>query len=137
MAKRKAEKHSATTPAPERLGDRMRIARGDSSREQAAALIGTHETTLGNYERSEREPPASILIALCEKFGCEPAWLLLGRGPQFPAAPKPAAPLAYDAEKMQVALQIAEELDKAGRLPPEKEKHVWATQLYEFFMQRD
>ncbi len=113
------------------LGERLRIARGDSTREQAAADLGVNKATLGYYERDERDPPASLLAAVCRKYGVQPAWLLLGQ--DMPPPQLNAEPVPYDGEKMKLAMDIADALAEAGRLRRGVTKSDYATALYEFF----
>lgn len=45
-----------------------------------AARIGISHGALVNYEKELRDPPANALVSICENYGLEPDWLLLGNG---------------------------------------------------------
>jgi len=45
-----------------------------------AARVGLSHGALVNYEKEKRDPPASALATLCEIYGVNPDWLLLGNG---------------------------------------------------------
>jgi transcriptional regulator with XRE-family HTH domain len=65
------------------IGKRIQTVRGDVSREDFAAVLGIHAQTLGRYERGERLPDSDFVKAVCEKYGVNPAWLLLGEGEMY------------------------------------------------------
>ena len=60
----------------------LRKAKG-LSQAQLAKQVGISQPALANYERDGRDPPSSFLSALCEQFGADPAWLLIGAGNIF------------------------------------------------------
>lgn len=83
------------------LGERLRELRkqcGDPSRAELAARLGVSEKTIGNYERGDNEPPASILLIFQEQLGVSLHWLVTGEGDMFST---PTSVLNYAAE-MQV-----------------------------------
>lgn len=50
------------------------------SQAQLGKLMGLSQPALANYEKGQRDPPATFLISLCEEFGVSPSWLLQGVG---------------------------------------------------------
>jgi len=50
-----------------------------------AAKVGISKTTLVSYQRGATSPPAKVLQRLCERFGVNPEWLLMGKGPMLGA----------------------------------------------------
>ncbi|MBW1976229.1 MAG: LexA family transcriptional regulator [Deltaproteobacteria bacterium] len=46
-----------------------------------AAKVGISKTTLVSYQKGATSPPAKVLQRLCERFGVNPEWLLMGKGP--------------------------------------------------------
>lgn len=62
-------------------GERIKLLRGEMSREKFAPLTGVSKNTLVFYEKGEREPGADYLRKLLEIFpSTNPTWLLLGEG---------------------------------------------------------
>ena len=45
-----------------------------------AATIGVSHGALVNYEKGLREPPAAAIVAMCNAYNVNAAWLLLGEG---------------------------------------------------------
>lgn len=82
------------TPLARRLRD-VRRALGDLPRDAFAQSLGISEKTLGNYERGDNEPDASVLLAYKQTFGVDISWVLTGEGPMFSesATPVPGADL--------------------------------------------
>lgn len=60
------------------LGQRLRVLREEEglSREKAAAAVHITSRTLQRYENDEREPTASIILALARYFGVTTDYLL-------------------------------------------------------------
>lgn len=77
-----ARPETAKTPLAARLRD-VRRALGDQSRDVFAKSLGVSEKTLGNYERGDHEPDASVLLAYKQIYGVDVSWLLTGEGPMF------------------------------------------------------
>ncbi len=48
-----------------------------------ATKVGISKTTLVSYQRGTTSPSAKILRRLCEMFGVNPEWLLMGKGPML------------------------------------------------------
>jgi transcriptional regulator with XRE-family HTH domain len=44
-----------------------------------AELFGSSRGTYKNYERGAVDPPVSLVMKICEKYGINANWLLLGR----------------------------------------------------------
>jgi transcriptional regulator with XRE-family HTH domain len=51
-----------------------------------AAKIGVSQTALVAYEKGERDPPSSALVALSREFDVRAEWILNGTGVQFRGA---------------------------------------------------
>lgn len=69
-----------TTSDSATLGRRLANIRSGQSLSQVtmAKRLGISPRAYQNYERGEREIPASLLVALHHEFGVEPLWLLEG-----------------------------------------------------------
>ena len=66
----------------ELLGDRIKLSiknKGITQRE-LAQIIGKHETEISRWCKGDGSPPYEILVKIVEATGCNPGWLLLGRG---------------------------------------------------------
>lgn len=74
------------------LGKRLRCARTALGKTQGdlAKDFGIARQTLAAYEKGHCEPPCSLLKRLCEDFGFDPGWLLLG-DPSRPMFAHPCA----------------------------------------------
>ncbi len=77
-----ARPETTKTPLAARLRDIRRVL-GDQPREVFAKSLGVSEKTLGNYERGDNEPDASVLLAYKQIYGVDVSWLLTGDGPMF------------------------------------------------------
>lgn len=66
------------------LGERLREARGEESRDTFAQLFGIHRNTLARWESGERSPDVDFLRAVAENKGLSLEWLLTGKGDQHP-----------------------------------------------------
>ncbi len=76
------------------IGTRMWMvrARAHLRQEELAATLGVSRQTLIQYESDNCAPPYRVLHTVCEEFGIDGSWLLLG-GPSsemFRSAPKGA-----------------------------------------------
>lgn len=63
----------------ETVGDRIRVARGRSSRADFAAMVGIGTATLARYESGERAADSDFLAKVCEFANVSADWLLLGK----------------------------------------------------------
>ena len=64
------------------LGERLRKVRGAQSREAFSSQFFIHRNTLAAWEKGSTAPDGHFLRDLCERYALNPAWLLLGQGPQ-------------------------------------------------------
>lgn len=60
------------------------------SQAEFADRVGVDRKTVGTWERGERLPDTKALLALMEKFGADPAWVLTGTGATPVLAPDEA-----------------------------------------------
>lgn len=69
-----------------KIAERLVAARKRTRMTQADAAkkLGLTTTTLGNYERSSREPPAIVVAQASDLYQVNPGWLLTGIGPVVP-----------------------------------------------------
>jgi DNA-binding XRE family transcriptional regulator len=44
-----------------------------------AELINVARSSYKNYERGALDPPSTLVIAICERFGVDANWLLMGK----------------------------------------------------------
>jgi len=68
-----------------RIGERLKLVRGNTSQTEYANLFGVTTNTIGRYERGERTPDAEFIFALCKETGVNPRWLILGEEPMHDA----------------------------------------------------
>lgn len=61
----------------ERLFELMGTQRG--RQEQLAAHIGVKPTTITNWKQRNSDPPAKLIIPICEFLGCSIEYLLMGK----------------------------------------------------------
>lgn len=66
----------------EGFGDRVRIVRSMTycSQQEFAEQLEVSLRAYRNYERGEREMPASLLMTLYTKYRVDPVWVLTGVG---------------------------------------------------------
>jgi transcriptional regulator with XRE-family HTH domain len=68
---------------PTVIGARIQQVRGNMTRDAFAVALGVSKRTLQRYEIEDRYPDSVFLTSLCEKFGVNPTWLLLGEGDMY------------------------------------------------------
>lgn len=126
---------SSSKPKPETLGFRLRQVRESAGKtiDSVASEMSVGKASQGDYELNKRAPDADYLQGFCLKYGVSADWLLLGVGDQVAGD---RAPLPYDQEKMAFAMEVANSMAAAKRLPPGKSAAEWATEMYEFFVKR-
>ena len=68
----------AVASAPQHFGENLRRARhrANLSRQELAGASGLHESTIGTYERGEREPRLATILKLAGALGIDSAELL-------------------------------------------------------------
>lgn len=71
------------------FGDRIRKVRGLTPLGEFAAGFDIHKNTLARYERGESLPDAGFLSRLCEVYGINPNWMLMGTGAEKAAESQP------------------------------------------------
>jgi transcriptional regulator with XRE-family HTH domain len=64
------------------IGERVRALRGQLSLPSFAEALDVHKSTIMRWEREESYPDASLIKKMCEIYGAEPAWLVLGQKTQ-------------------------------------------------------
>lgn len=64
------------------IGERIRIVRESKNRSQEEFALDTAVTnvTISRYEKGHRVPDADFLNRLVGLYGCDPGWLLTGKG---------------------------------------------------------
>lgn len=73
------------SPERNRIGERLKRARGSVSQGDYAKRFGVTTTTLGRYERGERTPDVDFISTICKETGVNPRWLILGDEPMYDA----------------------------------------------------
>jgi len=87
-----ARPETAKTPLAARLRE-VRRAAGDIPRASFAEQLSISEKTLGNYERGDNEPTASVLGVYQSVLGANLHWIITGEGSMFDADRSPAPKL--------------------------------------------
>lgn len=64
------------------FGERIRRVRGQTPLGEFAAVFDIHKNTLARYEKGESLPDAGFLSRLCDVYGINPSWMLMGAGPE-------------------------------------------------------
>ncbi len=78
------------------FGERLKLARGKLTQMVAADAAGLRNTTISRYEQGKIPRPLKYLVFLCRKNRVNPAWLLLGKGPERLADALKPTPLDAD-----------------------------------------
>lgn len=65
------------------LGNRLEELRGSLSIGEFVQFFGIHKNTYSNYVKRQSFPDSRFILAVCQKFGVSPNWLLLGAGPKY------------------------------------------------------
>jgi len=65
------------------IGARIKEIRKDLLQDELAARLNVSKMTVGRWERGEREPDYSNIVAILKEFSSiNPGWLLTGEGPK-------------------------------------------------------
>jgi transcriptional regulator with XRE-family HTH domain len=103
-----------------RIGERLKLARGTTSQGEYSKLLGVTTNTIGRYERGERTPDVDFISAICKETGVNPRWLILGEEPMYDAEASQERPrlkmkdLMYKNED-ELPSDIARSLKKARK----------------------
>lgn len=73
------------------IGRRIQAVRGQMGIAEFAEKLGVNRKTVTRWEAGEALPDGASLLALLEKFGADPAWVLTGTGARPALAPEEAA----------------------------------------------
>ncbi|NSW84786.1 MAG: helix-turn-helix domain-containing protein [Syntrophobacteraceae bacterium] len=65
------------------LGERLESLRGGHSIAEFAEMFGIHKNTYTNYVKRKNAPDSKFITSVCQKFGVNANWLLMGVGPKF------------------------------------------------------
>ncbi|MFW5487090.1 MAG: helix-turn-helix domain-containing protein [Desulfovibrio sp.] len=89
------------------------------SRKDFANLVGSHENTIGNYERDDRTPDIVFVSNVCKKTGASLDWLILGKEPVLESDKNPqhAGIISKNVDEAESRLQQA--LCRCSRLEDE------------------
>ncbi|RLI35991.1 hypothetical protein DRO66_06450 [Candidatus Bathyarchaeota archaeon] len=66
------------------IGDRIkhvRVVICDLSMLKFAEILNRHRDTLSRYENNETEPPAQLIVEICENWDVSSDWMLKGKRP--------------------------------------------------------
>lgn len=101
------------------LGNRIKKVRQalDLTQTEFAAKIGTVQNTITRYETNNRNPSASVITLICEKFNVREEWLRTGEGEMF--KPKPSDVLDQLAFEYKLSNAAYVMIEKFIRLRPE------------------
>lgn len=78
-----------------------------------AAQLGVSKTTLGNYEKGESEPTASVLDAYRHNFGANVLWIITGEGEMFTES----ATMTEGVDMVQIPLYDVQAAAGQGLIP--------------------
>lgn len=65
------------------IANRIRIVRGEQTREQFSQITGIHPQTLYKYENKTGKVSLESLEIICKKFNIRYEWLITGEGPML------------------------------------------------------
>lgn len=68
------------------IGDRIKVVRGNLSRDDFGDRIGVGKTAVHNYETKDMVPKGRVIQKIVEVFGVSVGWLLTGQGEPWPSA---------------------------------------------------
>ncbi|MCZ7451010.1 helix-turn-helix domain-containing protein [Agrobacterium rhizogenes] len=109
-------------PSKTALGTRLRELRrklGDPERDVFAARLGVSKTTLGNYEKGDSEPTASVLNSYRHNFGANVLWILTGEGDMF----SETAAVTEDVVMVKTPLYEVQATAGSGLIPKDDRLH--------------
>nr|WP_278437081.1 S24 family peptidase [Brucella anthropi] len=109
-------------PSKTALGARLREIRkklGDPERDVFADQLGVSKTTLGNYEKGETEPTASVLDAYRHNFGANVLWIITGEGAMFTES----ATVTDGVDMVEIPLYDVQAAAGSGLIPKEDGLH--------------
>jgi len=102
------------TPVGQRLSD-VRKELGFPERQPFAEALGVPKTTLGNYERGDRDPDLLLLSEYRDRFGVNINWLVTGEGEMFDDPSKaPSHTATLDAVLMEKLARIVTSVYRAA-----------------------
>ncbi len=61
-------------------GKRIKLVRGEMSRDAFAQIIGSNRNSLARYESGQGSPPLALVGKICEEFNININWILTGEG---------------------------------------------------------
>lgn len=93
----------------ERLFELLGEQRG--KQEQLAAFLGVGPTTITTWKRRNTDPPAKLIVQICEFLGCSTDYLLTGRDEET----APIHNISGISEDAQKVGSMWERLDESGR----------------------
>lgn len=73
---------------PETLPERIRMIRGEMGQAEFATKIESSQSGISAYEKGQRKPDYETLIRVCQEFGINLEWLLMGTGPMHKGEPQ-------------------------------------------------
>lgn len=107
------------------IGQRIAAVRASSglSQSEFADSLELSPRAYANYERGEREMPVALFKSLCESYGIDPVWLLMGPGEE----PVRVTTRRLDGDLLEAIVRLVEEwLAKNRRIlkPPKKARLI-------------
>lgn len=92
------------------LGERLKIIQKKSGKTlpEFAQSLGISRDSLINYQQNRTFPDSRILSTICEKYGINPTWLLMGEGEPFLGEMGTPQVISIDSA-MQVIMEIEAE----------------------------
>jgi len=97
------------------LGERLKLIQKDSGKTlpEFARSLGVSRDSLINYQQNRTAPDSRFLSAICEKYGVNPTWLLLGQGDAYikeeKAAEEPPAKVVYFDDAVEILMEAEKE----------------------------
>ncbi len=121
--------NSSNPSKPRGIGFRIAQVRGRFTQAEFAQSLGVHKNTLIRYEKEERLPDSALLMRICERYGVNPAWLLMGT-PEERSTPNATEYLASLDDYALISLYLAPDDKETAVEEPLAIKKSWLSQLH-------
>lgn len=94
------------------IGERIKLLRGATSREDFGKLFGKNRNTILHYENDTNTPGSDFVVELCRRYNVSADWVLYGKKMAFPDGQ------AEGVTQKPRRLEDNQEADEAGEIDP-------------------